>query len=96
MFRDIFVMVSDALCGCGDESSASGAPFSLSVPPLRGWSYASTQGRGARFSIIPLQHRSLRIGFEPRSGTRDEVYGRTILFGAILPEHEVALLCVQP
>jgi hypothetical protein len=38
--------------------------------PLRGWSCASTQVSGARFSIIPSQHRFPRTGFEPGRFTR--------------------------
>ena len=34
-FHNVVVVVSSALCGCGDESTASDAPFSFSSAPLR-------------------------------------------------------------
>jgi len=73
-FRDDVVVVSGGLCGICFESTAPCAPFSFFFASLRGWSCASTQGRGARLSILPSQHRSLRTGFEPGRFTSGKRY----------------------
>ena len=46
-FRDAVVVESGGFSDVCLESLAPGAPFSFSLAPLRGWSCASTQGRGA-------------------------------------------------
>ena len=103
LFRDAVVVMSGGFCGGCVESIAPGAPFSFSLAPLRGWSYASTQGRGARLSIIPSQHRSLRTGFEPGRWTRGKF--RVVRYGVFSMPGEVftyrleridTILCVYP
>ena len=69
-FRYDVVVVSCGFCGVCFESTAPSALFSISFAPLRGRSCVSTQVWGARFSIIPSQHRSPRSGFEPGRFTR--------------------------
>ena len=61
------------------------ALFQISFEPLQGYSCASTQGREALMTLIVSPRRSLRTGFDPRSGTRDKygVFARSFSEGRV-------------
>ncbi len=66
---------SCGFCGRKSESNDVVALSQFSSAPLHGESCASTKDRGALMTIISSLRRSLRTGFEPRSGTRGENQG---------------------
>jgi hypothetical protein len=73
--RSVAVLYSGGIGSQNSLSCDAVAPIRISSVPLQGWSCVSTQERGALITFISLPRRFMRTGFDPRSGTRGEIFG---------------------